>query len=159
LPLERAAFYPALVFQPPEPESAPRRHRSRQREQMLAWLRSTDCHPSASQIRDALAGESPGISLATVYRNLEVLLEEGKLREVACEGGPARYDGNLEPHHHFTCERCERIVDVDLAPPRSWTRRLADVSGLHATRVSVSFYGVCDACETEPGTASADEGT
>lgn len=124
---------------------------------MLAWLRTTDSHPSAAQIRDALSAGSPGISLATVYRNLEVLLAEGLLREVACEGGPARYDGNLDPHHHFSCEGCGRIVDVDLSPPRAWMRRLAGDSGLRATRVSITFYGLCDPCEAERTSASAGE--
>jgi Fur family peroxide stress response transcriptional regulator len=124
---------------------------------MLAFLRSTDSPPSAAQICDALCEESPGISLATVYRNLEVLLAEGQLREVACEGGPARYDGNLEPHHHFTCEGCGRIVDVDVAMPPSLLRRLSNESGLRAQRVSITFHGLCEACEAETNPPSAGE--
>jgi len=114
---------------------------------MLDWLRATDAHPTAAEILDALSAESPGISLATVYRNLEVLLAEGQAREVAREGGPARYDGNLEPHHHFTCEQCGHIADVDLATPRGLVSRLAGKSGLQAKRVSITFYGLCDRCE------------
>lgn len=124
---------------------------------MLAWLRTTDSHPTAAQICDALSLESPRQSLATVYRNLQVLLAEGDVREVACERGPSRYDGNMDPHHHFTCEDCGRIVDVDLATPRGLIGRLAGASRLHATRVSIHFYGLCDACEAQRDPSSAGE--
>ncbi len=123
---------------------------------MLDWLRSTDIHPTAGQIRDALSEQSPSISLATVYRNLEVLLAEGWVREVACEGGPARYDANLDPHHHFTCECCGRITEVELATPRGLMSRLAGNHGLRATRVSITFYGLCDRCESDPMTSSTN---
>ena len=122
---------------------------------MLDWLRSTDSHPTAARIRDALTAQSPGISLATVYRNLEVLLAEGVVREVACEGGPARYDANVEPHHHFTCEFCGDIADVDLATPRGLMGRLTGNHGLRATRVSITFYGLCELCESDRITSSA----
>jgi len=134
---------------PPTLDVSRRRNRSRQREQLLAWLRTTDCHPTAAQICDALSLANPRQSLATVYRNLEVLVSEGKVREVACEGGASRYDGNLDPHHHFTCEDCGRIINVDLTTPRGLIGRLARASHLRATRVSIHFYGVCDGCEAQ----------
>lgn len=125
-----------------------RRHRSRQRDELRAWLRSTDSHPTAAQI---LAGLSttpgPRISLATVYRNLDLLVAEGEVREVACERGPTRYDGNLSPHHHFSCQVCGRIVDVDLDTPRGLLGRLERTHGLHADRVSITFHGHCEACK------------
>lgn len=147
---------PAVSSPPPSPDVSRRRNRSRQREQMLAWLRTTDRHPTAAQICDALSAESPHQSLATVYRNLEVLVLEGDVREVACERGPSRYDGNMDPHHHFTCEDCGRIVDVDLATPRGLIGRLAGASRLRATRVSIHFYGLCDGCEVQGDSSSAD---
>ncbi len=113
---------------------------------MLDWLQATQSHPTAGQIREALSGDGPAISLATVYRNLEVLLAEGAVREVACEGGPARYDANLDPHQHFTCEACGRIADLDMPTPRGLLGRLEGQHGLRATRVSITFYGLCEHC-------------
>lgn len=118
---------------------------------MLDWLRGTDSHPTAADILDALSEQSPGISLATIYRNLEVLLAEGEIREVAHEVGASRYDGNLTPHHHFSCESCGRIVDVDLPTPRGLTGRLEAHSGLRAQRVSITFHGLCDQCGASTG--------
>jgi Fe2+ or Zn2+ uptake regulation protein len=126
----------------------PRRHRSLQRDRILAWLRGTDTHPTAGEIHGGLLSELSDLSLGTVYRNLEVLVAEGAVEEVACAGGAARYDANLEPHHHFHCEHCGRIDDVDLPAPRGLSNRLANSHGLRARRVSISFFGLCPQCET-----------
>jgi Fur family peroxide stress response transcriptional regulator len=133
---------------PPERVST-RRHRSRQRERILSWLRATDSHPTASQIHRALLPEMPELSLGTIYRNLEVLVAEGVVDEVASTGAATRYDGNVEPHHHFDCERCGRIFDVDLPVPRGLVKRLAEEVGLRASRVRISFVGACSDCDEE----------
>ena len=132
---------------PPDLPATQRRHRSRQREKILAWLRSTDCHPTAGEIHSALLPEMPSLSLGTVYRNLEVLVAEGTVDEVASSGGAVRYDGNVEPHHHFHCERCGRILDVDLPVPRGLARRLQRERGLQARRLRIDFFGSCSTCE------------
>jgi len=139
---------------PREPADAPerarpggRRHRSRQRDRILAWLRGSEAHPTAAQIHDALLPEIPRLSLGTVYRNLEVLVAEGEVAEVLAAGRPARYDANRTPHQHFCCDGCGRIVDVAMPAPRGLSARLAREHGLIARRVHVTFRGLCSACE------------
>jgi Fe2+ or Zn2+ uptake regulation protein len=117
---------------------------------MLEWLRATDTHPTAAEIHAGLVSEIPSLSLGTVYRNLDVLVADGDIDEVPSGIGAARYDGNVEPHHHFNCESCGRIVDIDLPIPRTLTRRLAEDHGLRANRVRLSFFGICQECE-DPG--------
>lgn len=127
---------------------------------MLEWLRATDSHPTAAQIHERLSAGRSGVSLATVYRNLELLVAEGRVREVPCERGPARYDGNVEPHHHFSCEDCGSIADVGLPTPRGLVSRLARDHALRAERVSITFHGRCPACEgrRRPESSAAGEG-
>jgi Fur family peroxide stress response transcriptional regulator len=124
----------------------PRRHRSRQRDRIRSWIRDTDTHPTAAEIHAALLPEMSSLSLGTVYRNLEVLVAAGEVDEVPSAVGAARYDGNVEPHHHFDCERCGRILDVEIPVNRGLTRRLAREQGLQASRVRISFYGLCATC-------------
>jgi Fe2+ or Zn2+ uptake regulation protein len=132
----------------------PARRRSRQRDRVLDWLRATDVHPTAAQIHAGLKSELPSLSLGTVYRNLEILVADGEIDEVPCGVGPARYDGNLEPHHHFNCEACGLILDVDLPLPRGVTHRLASDHGLVSKRAQISFFGLCPDCE-DPARESA----
>jgi Fur family transcriptional regulator, peroxide stress response regulator len=159
LPLAAVEVYSPAVNETPQDVTAsprrkgsPRRKRSQQRERMLAWLRATDTHPTAAQIHDHLAPEMPSLSLATVYRNLEVLVADGEIDEVPSGVGAARYDGNVEPHHHFNCGGCGRIVDVDVPVPRGLLRRLEGDHGLVSTRVRMSFFGFCGSCERQEST-------
>ena len=137
------------VSAPPEAGATQRRHRSQQRERILEWLRGTDSHPTAAEIHRALAPHLPALSLATVYRNLEVLVAEGAIDEVPTAVGATRYDGNVEPHHHFNCDHCGRIVDVDLSVPRGLSTRLAGEYGLRSQRIRISFFGHCAECEVD----------
>ncbi len=136
---------PAVKSAPLEPVK--RRHQTRQRSRILAWLRETDLHPTAAQTHEALVRELPNLSLGTVYRNLEVLVSEGVIEEVASAGGGVRYDGNSKPHHHFICESCGAIDDLHLQAPPELARKLRRARGRTARRIRIDFYGLCESCE------------
>jgi hypothetical protein len=74
-------------------------------------VRASDGHPSAAAVYRLVPRRLPRVSLATVDRNLRILAAEGLLTERADLGG-MRFDGNTEPHDHFTCVACSRIHDV-----------------------------------------------
>jgi len=137
---------PRVNAAPPRTARPRRRNRSLQRERLLAWLRGTDSHPTAAEIHAALAPSAPRLSIATVYRNLEVLVADGRVDAVAGAGPALRYDANPMPHHHFVCERCGQIRDVYGLRPRNLARRLAREQGLRARRVRLDFYGRCPDC-------------
>ena len=130
---------------PPEPVK--RRHQTRQRARILAWLRETDSHPTAAQTHETLLRELPNLSLGTVYRNLEVLVSEGAIEEVPSVGG-VRYDGNVRPHHHFICESCGAIDDVHLQAPPELARKLRRARRRTPRRIHIDFYGLCESCES-----------
>ena len=76
---------------------------SRQRELILQILRSTKSHPTATWIFEEARKQMPSISLGTVYRNLAMLKEEGRIREMSVGRGTALYDGDLRNHDHACC--------------------------------------------------------
>jgi len=155
LPLSaRDPYVPGVTRTPPAVSASPRRKHSRQRDRILGWLRATDVHPNAADIHAALEPEMPALSLGTVYRNLELLVAQREVEEVPCVAGSARYDANLDPHHHFNCDGCGRILDVELPVPRGLARRLAGECGLRSQRIRISFFGLCPACETSLEAAS-----
>lgn len=102
-------------------------------------------HPTADQIFRRVRRLLPRVSLGTVYRNLDKLREQGRLRVVRLEGGEAHYDAVTDAHDHFVCERCGIVVDLPGEP------RARDVGALRAAGYEVhwhttALYGICREC-------------
>ncbi|GHT87763.1 hypothetical protein FACS1894137_15410 [Spirochaetia bacterium] len=91
---------------------ADRKH-SKKRDAILAMVQSTVSHPGAQWIYDELKSEIPGLSLATVYRNINLFRAEGAVASVGVIDGEERFDGRVEPHPHFVCGCCGRVMDYD----------------------------------------------
>src|SRR5439155_21671103 len=102
---------------------------TRPRRLILEAVRDTDDHPTPAFVYRRVRRRLPRVSLATVYRNLRVLAAEGVLAERADAGG-LRFDGNAEPHDHFTCVACGRIHDVPVRRGRAVRARPAAATGL-----------------------------
>ncbi|MBC2575614.1 Fur family transcriptional regulator [Peptostreptococcus canis] len=85
---------------------------SKQREMILKEVISSNRHLTADNIYENLKKENPNLSLGTVYRNLTQLEEHGFIKKVNIPGDPVRFDGNLEEHDHFICEKCGDIIDI-----------------------------------------------
>lgn len=121
--------------------------RSRQREAVIRVLRNTSSHPDAKWIYEEVKREIPGISLATVYRNLRLLKEAGEIAELPVTDNNAHFDYNTENHYHFRCDRCGRILDLDAPVDRSIEERLAGNTGLKVTHHRLELGGLCLDCQ------------
>lgn len=75
-------------------------------------LASTDQHPSTEIIYKKIKDYYPNISLTTVYRTLETFEKLGLISVVNVLYNAARYDANLDPHHHIVCTECKKVEDV-----------------------------------------------
>ena len=110
-------------------------------------MAATD-HPRAERIFDDVRRLHPHISLATVHRTLETLCAIGEARKVTMLYDSARYDGNLDPHHHVVCVKCRSIRDVAI----NGLERLVDGSlaleGFTAIGWSLEVQALCDQCNT-----------
>ncbi len=99
---------------------------TKQRAAVFAYLRTVTIHPTAEQVFAAVRQQLPNISLATVYKALEALVDARLAARLADDaGGPTRYDGNPRPHYHLRCERTGRLADLDLPYDPSLLERLA----------------------------------
>jgi Fe2+ or Zn2+ uptake regulation protein len=85
---------------------------TRQRAAVFGYLRSVDSHPTAEQVCSAVRREIPDISLATVYKALEALVEAGLAAKLADAAGPARYDCRGDAHYHLRCARTGQVRDL-----------------------------------------------
>lgn len=85
---------------------------SKQRQCIIENLKNRKDHPTAESLYLDLKKEMPNIGIATVYRNLSELCEEGMVLKIKSNIGPDRFDGNVTPHIHFMCEKCGKVDDV-----------------------------------------------
>tara|TARA_Y100000588_G_scaffold377350_1_gene456372 strand:- start:195 stop:560 length:366 start_codon:yes stop_codon:yes gene_type:complete len=85
---------------------------SYQRKIIQKVVTSTKNHPSADWVYEKVRKVIPDVSLGTVYRNLNQLVENGSLNTIQ-DGSITRYDGNIEPHYHLKCEECNEIIDIN----------------------------------------------
>lgn len=120
---------------------------TRQRAAVLETLQHTTSHPDAYTVHRQVQARLPDISLGTVYRALKVLTEAGLVRELTC-GQFSRYDGNVAPHGHVTCQRCGLIVDVDVPVDDRLNDLAAKATGFTIHSRRVDFDGVCPDCAT-----------
>src|SRR2546426_12114734 len=84
-----------------------------QRYAVMTFLTDHKGHPTAAEIFAAVNRLDPRSSRATTYNNLRDLVEAGLVREVAAEGRAARFDATGIPHHHFICDRCGKVEDIE----------------------------------------------
>ena len=115
-----------------------------QRHAMMAFLMGQAGHPTAAEIFDAVNRVDPRSSRATTYNNLRDLVKAGLVREVAVEGRAARFDAKGIRHHHFICDRCGNVEDMEWYDvPRPASRSL----GKRVLReCELIFRGLCTRC-------------
>ena len=115
-----------------------------QRYAVMAFLMESKRHPTAAEIFDAVNRVDPRSSRATTYNNLRDLVQAGLVREVAVEGRSARFDATGTQHHHFICDRCGNVEDVDWYDvPKPAARSL----GKRVVReCELIFRGLCAKC-------------
>ncbi len=123
--------------------------RSQQREKIYQILKSTRSHPTADWIYEKLKPKFPRLSLGTVYRNLNILVEQGKVRRITFGSTFDRFDANIKPHYHFICVGCGAIIDLDMPVKEELEDEVEKLTGFQVRYHTVEFYGLCDKCKTE----------
>lgn len=129
-----------------------------QRLEIFREVAQTHEHPDAETIFRAVQQRVPTVSLDTVYRTLWTLHDLGLVTTLGPQRGAVRFDANLEPHHHYVCERCGSIRDFEshelsaLRMPDA-VRRLGSVVGAH-----VEVRGICSPCQ-KPTTSTTTTNT
>lgn len=124
----------------------PKRRSTRQRRVVLEVLRSTTSHPTADWVYEQVRKRIPNISLGTVYRNLKLLRDMGEIMELDFGSTYSRFDGNPNPHYHFRCVDCGRVMDVDIPVAAELEEKVRRRHGWEVFSHRVEFYGLCAEC-------------
>lgn len=109
-------------------------------------LRNTKEHPTVEAIYTKLQPMYPTMSLATVYKSLEMFKEVDLVQELNVGEDKFRYDANINNHPHIICTCCSRVDDVDDEAFFNLTEQVATKTGYQLTGQKLYFYGLCPAC-------------
>jgi Fur family peroxide stress response transcriptional regulator len=136
-------------------KGAERKH-SKKRDAILKIIRSTTSHPGAQWIYNQLKPSIPGLSLGTVYRNINLFLEEGSIISVGVVEGEERFDGRVNPHPHLVCCSCGCVADLEC--PGGRTNPDSGAGGFIIDYRKTVYYGLCRDCAQAAQTPREERG-
>jgi Fur family peroxide stress response transcriptional regulator len=110
-------------------------------------LRRRD-HPTAQRIYSEVKELHPTVSLATVYKTLQILRKLGLVQELGFPEGEARFDFYVKPHINLVCLRCGNIRDFEEPSAREMIAKVAAKAEFTRTGQRLDIYGICKACRS-----------
>jgi Fe2+ or Zn2+ uptake regulation protein len=125
-----------------------------QRQRIFEALHGNEAHPTAEAIWEQVRVDMPSVSLKTVYQALNELAELGELQALELGTGAARFDPNVDAHHHLVCEGCGQVHDLyadftDVRVPTGATH------GFEISGTEIVFRGRCPRCAARAGSTPA----
>ena len=129
-----------------QPAAAATLRMTRPRRVILQELRKLRSHPTADELYVKVRRRLPRVSLATVYRNLDVLSRAGLVRTLELGGSQRRYDGVCREHDHVRCSRCGRVADVDIGSHARLDAAARKASAFEIFGHRLEFVGLCPRC-------------
>ena len=123
---------------------------SKQREAILDIMKENRTHPTAEEIYKLVLEKEPQISKSTVYRNINILVDLGKIRKLNMTVGPDRYDYLYKEHSHAICEKCGKIFDFyyDIDRNKLSSELLKQIEE-NIDINSIIIYGICEDCKSK----------
>ena len=119
---------------------------SHQREAIYSYLVANKAHPTAETIYTALREQIPDLSLGTVYRNLKLLEDMGKVRRISILQGSDRYDAVCCDHVHFICQNCGELQDLEGIDPQQLLNDLPVDHRYQPFHLDLTLTGLCPRC-------------
>ena len=117
-----------------------------QRQVIFEELKKVKSHPTANDVYDMVRKRLPRIGLGTVYRNLNLLAELGIIRRLEVGGEQNRFDGDISPHYHIRCIKCNRVDDIFIKMDRGLEKSAASCCDYKILDHHVQFSGICSRC-------------
>ncbi|MFW6124411.1 MAG: Fur family transcriptional regulator [Acidobacteriota bacterium] len=113
-----------------------------QRQAVIEYLEGNSSHPSAADMFREIKKKYPMISFATVYNTLRMLGEAKEIRSLTIGFDKVNFDPNTEPHNHFYCTKCGKIIDI--FPKKNM--KIEEIEGHQIKDHQIYYYGICSEC-------------
>ena len=120
--------------------------KSKQRDAILENLLSRYDHPTAEEVYADVKNIFPNISLATVYRNLKFLSDDGVIRSIITKDA-VHYDAHTNGHRHVICNKCGKIFDIDVDVTEDVIKKAENCFDGEIENCKLIFYGICSDCK------------
>mgnify|MGYP003852226135 CR=1 FL=1 len=124
-----------------------KRRRSVQRDRIYQLISTGNVHPTAQWILTRMKEEFPAVNESNLYRNIRILIEEGRIVVRDTGDGVEHYDANTSSHYHFICEQCGKISDIDMAVDRHVEQEMQKHIPHSIASHTINFYGICEDCQ------------
>ena len=119
---------------------------TKQRKLVLTIVENSRDHLTAEEVFFLAKQEMPNIALGTVYRNLNILVDEGILRRLSIAGHPDRFDNTRVEHEHLICKCCGKLEDFKMEGIREM---LMEATGGSVENYELNAYYVCGECQKQ----------
>lgn len=117
-----------------------------QRELVYSLMRNNLNHPNADEIYELARKENPSISRGTVYRNLNLLAEQGLIKRLSMPQGPDHFDSITDEHCHFLCRNCHELFDAGMPFDVNQHAQIVPPIGFTIERCKLIIIGLCADC-------------
>ena len=121
---------------------------TRQRKAVLEVVKHAENHPDAAWVYSEVRKMVSSISLGTVYRTLDALVEDGYLMPLSSPGEALRYEANLDGHLHLICRACNEFFDIVYPLPDLLSQVKTNYPDFEIEDVQVAYHGVCPKCKS-----------
>lgn len=123
---------------------------SRQRELVLEIIKNTQIHPTAEEIYSMVQGVDNKISKSTVYRNINILVDNNIIKKITMPTGPDRFDYLHNPHHHAICNICGKVFDFSYDFDKEKISNIVKIqTGIYTDVDCISINGICNNCKSK----------
>lgn len=119
---------------------------TKQRELILKELKDDYTHPTVGELYEKIHKKNSKIGKATVYRNINKLVDEGKVLKISLGENEEHYDGHTHNHYHLYCKCCKKIYDIEDIKEKNFKERLEKENNIQIDSTKIVFYGICKNC-------------
>ncbi len=117
-----------------------------QRQVILEELAKVKTHPTANEVYDMVRKRLPRIGLGTVYRNLELMAENGLILKLEVGGTQKRFDATTDLHYHIRCTHCGKVDDIEVEVMEQINDMASAASDYQVLSHHIEFSGICSTC-------------
>lgn len=117
-----------------------------QKSKIIEYIKNSREHPTAEKVYKAVKKQIPTITLATVYRNLNLMAEQGEISRFKANN-EFRFDGMLCNHQHCICKKCGKILDNIQPEISKHAKQKFNSNTFLASEVNITYLGLCNQCK------------